>query len=50
MSDGKSSGLDRKALKQKHLGCFGVHVVNMTAWQEAVREQFSKGSLTQLQQ
>jgi hypothetical protein len=39
----KKNALDRKALKQKYLECFGVCATNMAAWQEAVKNLTEQG-------
>ena len=38
-----TNGLDRKALKQKYLECFGVRTTNMTAWQAAIKDLTEQG-------
>ena len=38
-----TNGLDRKALKQKYLDCFGVRAKKMEAWQEAVKGLTNQG-------
>jgi hypothetical protein len=43
MIDGKSSGLDRKALKQKYLECFGARATNAETWRETVMRLIEQG-------
>ena len=42
-SYGKSSGLDRKALKQKYLDCFGARATNAETWRQTVMRLIEQG-------